>query len=300
MQNQHPRTGKAASPSAARELVAGQRVFDRYYLKRTLGEGGMGVVWLAHDRVLEQPVALKFLAGQFLHDRNEVERLKQETRRNLLLAHPNIVRIHDFVQDGKHAAIAMEYVDGWSLWTMRFDKPRQIFEAGEVAPWLGDLCDALDYAHNRAQIVHRDLKPANFILNSRGQLKVTDFGLSRDLGRKLKPDAGHPRITGTDWYMGPQQWMGEPPAVADDIYALGTSIFELLTGKPPFYEGDIFQQVYGVVPPSMTERLFDFGIEDVAIPFYWEETVAACLEKDPARRPESAREVASRLGVLKA
>ena len=260
----------------------------------------MGVVWQAHDRVLEQPVALKFLADQFLHNRHEVERLKQETRRNLQLAHPNIVRIHDFEQDAEHAAIAMEYVDGWSLWTMRVDKPRQIFEANEVGPWMGDLCDALEYAHNRAQIVHRDLKPANCILNSRGQIKVTDFGLSRDLGRKVKADRGHPNIAGTDWYMGPQQWTGEPPAVADDIYSLGTSIYELLTGRPPFYEGDIFQQVYGVVPPSMTERLFEFGIEDVSIPLNWEETVAACLEKDPARRPESAREVATRLGVLKA
>jgi len=300
MQNNHLRTGKAASAATSPELDVGQRVFDRYYLKRTLGKGGMGTVWLAHDRVLEQPVALKFLAEQFLHNRHEVERLKQETRRNLQLAHPNIVRIRDFEQDAEHAAIAMEYVDGWSLWTMRVDKPRQIFEANEVGSWIGDLCDALDYAHNRAQIVHRDLKPANLILNSRGQVKVTDFGLSRDLGRKVKPDPGHPNITGTDWYMGPQQWTGEPPAVADDIYSLGTSIYELLTGKPPFYEGDIFQQVRDVVPPTMTERLFEFGVDDVSIPLNWEETVAACLEKDPARRPGNSREVATRLGVLKA
>lgn len=299
MQNHPPRHDASRSPTTSRELAVGQRVFDRYYLKRTLGQGGMGTVWLAHDRVLEQPVALKFLADQFLHDHHEIERLKQETRRNLRLAHPHIVRIHDFAQDAHAAAIAMEYVDGWSLWTMRIDKPRQIFEATEVGPWMGDLCDALDYAHNQAQIVHRDLKPANLIVNSRSQVKVTDFGLSRDLGGKLKTDPGHPRIAGTDWYMGPQQWTGEPPAVADDIYSLGTTIYELLTGKPPFYEGDIFQQVYGAVPPSMTERLFDFGIEDVAIPFDWEETVAACLEKDPARRPASAREVAERLGVLK-
>src|SRR5262245_6866383 len=109
-----PHDGKKATPGAgdyARDLVAGQRLFDRYYLKRTLGEGGMGVVWLAHDRVLEQPVALKFLAQQLFQDHQEVERLKHETRRNLKLSHPNIVRIHDFEQDADHAAIAMEYVD---------------------------------------------------------------------------------------------------------------------------------------------------------------------------------------------
>jgi eukaryotic-like serine/threonine-protein kinase len=79
-------------------LAAGQRVFGRYYLTRTLGEGGMGVVWLAHDRVLEQPIALKFLAPHLVEDPHEVERLKTETRRSLKLAHPNIVRIHDFIQ----------------------------------------------------------------------------------------------------------------------------------------------------------------------------------------------------------
>jgi serine/threonine protein kinase len=295
-----PHSGKKATGDNSRELVAGQRVFDRYYLKRTLGEGGMGVVWLAHDRVLEQPVALKFLSPHLFRDHHEVERLKHETRRNLKLSHPNIVRIHDFEQDAEHAAIAMEYVDGWSLWTMRVDKANGVFEVDEIAPWIRQLCEALDYAHHQAHIVHRDLKPANLLLNSRGQVKVTDFGLSRDLRRTAKPDSSHPKIVGTDTYMSPQQWTGEPPAVADDIYSLGVTIYELLTGKPPFYEGDIFQQVYEMVPPGMTERLFAFGMEAISIPLNWEETVAACLEKNAARRPASAREVATRLGILEA
>ena len=115
-------------------FTTGQRVFDRYYLKRTLGEGGMGVVWLAHDRVLEQPIALKFLAQHLLDDRQEIERLKTETRRNLKLAHPNIVRIHDFIQTAQGAAVAMEFVDGWSLWSLKVDKPRQIFPGGGDRP----------------------------------------------------------------------------------------------------------------------------------------------------------------------
>ena len=85
--------------------------------------------------------------------------------------------------------------------------------------------------------------------------------------------------------MSPQQWTGEPPAVADDIYSLGVTIYELLTGKPPFYDGDVFTQLHEVIPPSMTERLFEFGVEDAAIPLLWEETIAACLAKDAARRP---------------
>lgn len=288
----------ARSDNPPNPLAVGQRVFERYYLKRTLGEGGMGVVWLAHDRVLEQPIALKFIAHHLMENQQEVERLKSETRRSLKLSHPNIVRIYDFIQTQQGAAVAMEYVDGWSLWSLRVDKPRQIFTVEEILPWIRDLCDALDYAHNQAGIVHRDIKPANLIVNSRGQLKITDFGLSRELERGPVRDASHPPIVGTDWYMSPQQWTGEPPAVADDVYSLGVTIYELLTGKPPFYEGDVFKQLHEVVPPSMTERLFEFGIHDVVVPLNWEETIAACLEKDAARRPVSIRDVAARLGFV--
>jgi serine/threonine protein kinase len=288
----------ARSDKLMNPLAAGQRVFERYYLKRTLGVGGMGVVWLAHDRVLEQPIALKFIAQHLTQNQQEIDRLKGETRRSLKLSHPNIVRIYDFIQTHQGAAVAMEYVDGWSLWSLRVDKPRQIFTVEEIVPWIRDLCDALHYAHNLAGIVHRDIKPANLIVNSRGQLKVTDFGLSRELRRGPVRDASHPPIVGTDWYMSPQQWTGEPAAVADDIYSLGVTIYELLTSKPPFYEGDVFKQLHEDIPPSMTERLFQFGIHDVVIPLEWEETVAACLEKDTARRPTSIKDVASRLGLV--
>jgi serine/threonine protein kinase len=278
-------------------FTAGQRVFERYYLKRTLGEGGMGVVWLAHDRLLEQPIALKFIAPHLLEDRGELDRLKTETRRSLKLSHPNIVRTHDFIQNAQGVAVAMEYVDGWSLWSLKVDKPGQFFGAEEIAPWIRDLCSALQYAHTEAGIVHRDIKPSNLIINSRGQLKVSDFGLSRELRRGPAHLAVNAPVVGTDWYMSPQQWTGDPPAVADDIYSLGATIYELLTGKPPFYDGDIFAQLHEVVPPSMTDRLFEFGVDNPDVPLIWEETIAACLAKDAARRPVSARDVAARLGL---
>jgi len=284
--------------SKRRVLSAGQRVFDRFYLKRALGDGGMGVIWLAHDRVLEQEVALKFLADHLLHDSLAIERLKHETRRNLKLSHPNIVRIHDFLQDPTGAAIMMEYVEGWSLWAMKVDKPRQIFSVEEVTPWLRELCDALDYAHNQVGIVHRDLNPTNLMLSARGQLKIADFGLARNIRPSPSKDFVDLRVVGTDIYMSPQQWSGEEPTVADDIYSIGVTLYELLTGKPPFYQGNIFDQVYDAVPPTMKERLAELGVDDVEVPIVFEETVAACLSKDPAHRPASVNEIASRLGLI--
>jgi len=207
------------------------------------------------------------------------------------------VRIHDFIQTNQGVAVAMEYVDGWSLWSLKVDKPKHVFGADEIAPWIRDLCSALHYAHTEADLVHRDVKPSNLIINSRGQLKITDFGLSRDLERGPVHAAPNSGVVGTDWYMSPQQWTGDPPAVADDVYSLGVTLYELLTGKPPFFDGDIFQQLHEVIPPSMTDRLFEFGITDTFIPLAWEETVAACLDKDAARRPVSIKEVAARLGL---
>ena len=276
-------------------FTVGQRVFERYYLKRSLGSGGMSTVWLAHDRMTEQPVVLKFLSPHLIADEKEVERLRMEALRSQQFAHPNIVRVHDFMHGGNGVAVAMEYVDGWSLWSMKVDKPGQRFTPEEITPWMRDLCAALEHAH-AAEVVHRDIKPANLILDSRGRLKLADFGLSRSTNPEGF-DTGYYRVVGTDWYMSPQQWTGDPPHVADDIYSLGATMYELLTGKPPFHEGDVFKQLHEVIPPTLTERLVQLGVRKPKIPAAWEETVAACLDKDATRRPVSASEVATKLGL---
>ncbi|MCO5053051.1 MAG: serine/threonine protein kinase [Verrucomicrobiae bacterium] len=276
-------------------FTAGQRVFERYYLKRALGSGGMSVVWLAHDREWERLVVLKFLAAHLLADAREIERLRVEAVRSEQLIHPNIVRVYDFLRDAHGVAVAMEYVDGWSLWSMKVDKPGLRFSREEISPWLRDLGAALTFAH-AAGIVHRDIKPSNLILDSRGRLKLADFGLARSL-RAHDHDPGYHRVIGTDWYMSPQQWTGDAPAVSDDIYSLGVTIYELLTGKPPFHDGDVFQQLHEIIPPTMSERLIQSGVRKPKIPLAWDETVAACLEKEPAHRPANVAEVLTRLQI---
>src|SRR5213593_3494041 len=284
----------------ALDAAGGQIVFGRYKLIKVLGRGGMGIVWLAHDEELERDVALKFLPDLMIQDRALLDQLKHETKRCLELTHPHIVRIHDFVHDERSGCISMEYIDGETLSNLRAEKEQKVFEPDEIATWTSQLCDALDYAHNHAKVVHCDLKPANLMVNQRGDLKVSDFGIARSLGDSASRLTLEQGRSGTLIYMSPQQLNGERCTHLDDIYSLGASIYELLTSKPPFYSGNIDRQICERVAPSMTERRKELDIEPALVPPVWEDTVAACLAKDPSRRPQSAAEVAQRLQLAPA
>ncbi|PYL88586.1 MAG: hypothetical protein DMF16_08090, partial [Verrucomicrobia bacterium] len=179
------RSGDVAE-ATLREYGSGQKLFGRYTLIKILGRGGMGIVWLARDEELEREVALKFLPDLMLADPAALDDLKRETRRSLELTHPHIIRIYDFVHDERSGCISMEYVDGETLSSLRCKKLQQVFEPFELSAWTSQICDALDYAHNRARIIHRDLKPANLMVNRRGDLKVADFGIARTLAESLK------------------------------------------------------------------------------------------------------------------
>jgi serine/threonine protein kinase len=213
----------------------------------------MGVVWRARDQVLGEEVALKFLPDAVRWDPGAYEDLKGETRRARQLTHPNIVRIHDFVEDSGSAAISMELVEGATLTALRLTRPAKVFSPDEIAAWLPQLCAALDYAHGEARVVHRDLKPANLMLTGDGRLKVADFGVARSMADSIT------RVSmmsaGTLVYMSPQQAMGEEPSPADDLYALGATLYELLTGKPPFHTGDVRLQLFQRRPDSIAARL---------------------------------------------
>jgi serine/threonine protein kinase/Tfp pilus assembly protein PilF len=281
--------------ATSREFGGGQKVFGRYTVIKVLGRGGMGIVWLARDEELERDVALKFLPDLMIQDHAVFDQLKRETKRCLELTHPHIVRIHDFIHDERSGCISMEYVDGQTLSNLRSETEHKVFEPDEIAIWTSQLCDALDYAHNHAKIIHCDLKPANLMVNQRGELKVSDFGIARSLTESVSRLTQEQGRSGTLVYMSPQQLNGERSTHLDDIYALGATIYELLTSKPPFYLGNIDRQICERVAPSMTERRKELDIEPALVPQVWEEVVTACLAKDPSRRPQSAAEVAQRL-----
>jgi hypothetical protein len=257
----------------------------------------MGVVWLARDEKLDREVALKFLPEVVKSDRSAMDDLKRETRRALDLTHTHIVRIYDFVEDATTAAIAMEYVPGDTLSNRRLDQPAKVFEAGDVRRWVKQLCEALVYAHEKARIVHRDLKPANLMLDAHGDLKIADFGISRSISDSVSRVSNQAGSSGTLLYMSPQQMMGEEPAVTDDVYSLGATLYELLTGKPPFYTGNVMLQVQTKMPSSIAERRQTLEVSGAPIPAEWDATIAACLAKESAQRPQNVREVAHRLGL---
>ncbi len=279
-------TGTLDPQAAAPTNVAG----GRYSLRRMLGRGGMGIVWLAFDEPLQREVALKFLPSHIRFDAAALAELRRETARSQKLTHPNIVRIHDLHEaENEDAFISMEYVDGPDLGALRLQQSERVLSWSYLEPLLPQLCEALEYAHAEG-IVHRDLKPANVMVEQSGRLKLADFGIARAVTETVSRTSS-PKTSGTLLYMSPQQLEGAPPAVTDDIYGLGAMLYELLSGKPPFHTGDLPHQVRNVLAKPLRAQLREMKLTN-HIPAHVEELVMACLNKSDAQRPQRAREVA--------
>lgn len=276
--------------------AAGDLLFGRYRVVGEIGRGGMGVVLLARDQELNTDVAVKLVPDLIVQDREGLEELKHEVLRGMALTHPNIVRTHGFERDARMAAIIMEFVDGGNFIELKHAHPGGCMDASKLLPWLEQLCPVLDYAHFDIRIAHRDLKPHNLMYSAHGRLKVADFGISSTLNETGTRITMRDASSGTPAYMSPQQVMGERASHLDDIYSLGVTIYELLTGKPPFYQGQILAQVLESTAVPMTLRRDELGVVGKEeIPALWEQTVAACLAKNAADRPQSAGEVLARL-----
>ena len=258
----------------------------------------MGVVWLAQDERLERNVALKFLPDEIGFDPEAEDEMKRETRRCLELTHANIIRIYDFVKDRQAAAISMEYIDGKTLAAVKLERPKRIFEVSDLRAWILQTCQALAYAHDEVGVIHRDLKPANLMVTSRGQIKIADFGIAQSVSDSMGRMTMRRGTSGTLSYMSPQQMNGERSAVTDDVYAMGATLYEFLTSKPPFYSGNISFQVRVMIPPRIGERRDELEIRGESVPADWEETIAACLSKSPEERPATMQELAERLGLI--
>lgn len=203
----------------------------RYRIEGTLGRGAMGVIYRAHDPVIDRRVAIKLVRADLLDgtDRSDyVARFQQEAQAAGRCTHPNIVGVYDYALHEGNPYIAMEYIDGITL--AQVNQRTSRLAIAEAADLAGQMLDALDAAH-RLGVVHRDIKPANIMLTPQNRVKVTDFGISRlDTSRITGPGS----VVGTPSYMSPEQCRGEGVDARSDLFSAGVVLYELITGVRPF------------------------------------------------------------------
>ena len=276
----------AASGSGTEDsrFDAGTLVAGRYRIIGRIGRGGMGEVYRADDLTMGQSVALKFLPPDVARNPRWLERLRSEVRLARTVTDPHVCRVHDLVEHEGESFIAMEYVDGEDLASLlrRIGRlPRD--KAVQLAR---QLCQGLAAAHDQG-VLHRDLKPANVMIDGRGQVRITDFGIAALAGEGLE---GGPRA-GTPAYMAPEVLSGQSAAVRSDIYALGLVLYEMLTGRQAFkaHSLDEYAHLHRETTPVAPAEL----ISDVDASL--SRLVMACLAKDPAERPTTAHAVAAAL-----
>jgi len=267
----------SASPSAILfpTLCTGDLLAGRFRLLRMLGTGSMGLVWLAQDEQLEnEALACKILRPDLGDRRELVSDLKREVLLTRKLRHPNILALHTFWECSDAQFVTMEYVEGLSLAEALVER-RAPFTPTEALPWLRDLASALDYAHEKG-VLHRDVKPANVLLSKDGHVYLADFGIAR-LAQELydAPGTSQP-ATGTIYFMSPEQVSGGPADPRSDLYSLAASMYLLLSGVPPFYEGEVLSQIQ-VRPPSPVATL----------PEAVNRELLRALSKSPAKRHRS-------------
>lgn len=202
-------------------LQAQQLLGARFRLSRTLGRGGMGEVWLAQDLELDEAVALKILRPELVASAPAVDSLRLECRLARRLAHPHIVRLYDLHRLQDRVFVSMEYVEGGDLRRLRGSTWQQLLRL------MLPVVEALSYAHGQG-VVHRDLKPSNVLVDIHEKPRLADFGVGGIAGQSVSVTAG-----GSPYTMSPQQLAGQSPSVADDIYGLGTLLYELLHGRLP-------------------------------------------------------------------
>jgi eukaryotic-like serine/threonine-protein kinase len=256
----------------------------RYRIERTLGYGGMAVVYLAHDEELHRRVAIKVLAEHLAGDDNFRARFLQESKLAGRLSHPNVVQVYDAGETAGSPYIVMEYVPGDTV------AQRGKLSYAEAIPLALQACAGLQHAHS-AGLVHRDVKPANLLVREDDVLKVADFGIAR--AAELTRLTQHGTVLGTAAYLSPEQAAGEEVTAATDIYSLGAVVYELLTGRGPYEFESLAelaaQQTSGVISP-----LRDL---EPAVPEPIEAAVMHALAREPRFRPASAADFAQELAT---
>jgi serine/threonine-protein kinase len=258
-------------------FLPGDVVAGRYRVVGLIGRGGMGEVYRADDLKLGQPVALKFLPEALEKNERRLERFLNEVKLARQVSHPNVCRVYDIGEVHGQHYLSMEYVDGEDLASLTRRIGR--LEHDKAVQIARQICAGLAAIHHRG-MVHRDLKPANVMIDGRGQVRITDFGLA-GLARGISGDEIR---AGTPDYMSPEQLSGKGVSVKSDLYALGLVLYELFTGKPAFRADTLVELKHMQATATPTSPSTLVSNIDPAV----ERVILRCLAKDPAERPASA------------
>ena len=262
----------------------GTLLLDRYRIVALLGRGGMGEVYRATDLKLGQPVAIKFLPEALAEDERALARFRNEVRIARQVSHPNVCRVYDIGEIDGLQFLSMEYVDGEDLGSLLRRIGR--VPADKALEIARKLCAGLAAAHDKG-VLHRDLKPANIMLDGRGNVLITDFGLAVLSGEVADHEIRH----GTPAYMAPEQLAGHEVTAKSDLYSLGLVLYEIFSGKRAFEANSLAELIKlreSSSPVSLTTLVKDI---DPAV----ERVISRCLAPDPRNRPVSALAIAAAL-----
>ena len=272
------------SASSSDELVHIGETYGPYRVLRMIGEGGMGRVFLAEDMRLGRYVALKSLAGQWLGSPDARRRLLKEARTAAALTHPHIATLYDVLEDPRYLLLVMEYVEGRTAGAIAAEGRIPLSQAVRLTI---QICEALIYAHDRG-IIHCDLKPSNVQVSPDGTAKVLDFGLAHAKYERDGDSAtSRGPLVGTPPYMPPERLLTGVLSVSGDIYSLGATLFEMVTGRRPFEETD-FATLTGAIVGTAAPTVSSIVPESLAS---LDKVVARALEKYPNRRYQTASEL---------
>ena len=263
-------------------LSKGQKINERYEILKTIGEGGMANVYLAHDTILDRDVAIKVLRGDLENDEKFIRRFQREAKSVSDLTSPNIVSVYDVgEEDGQHY-IVMEYIDGKTL--KQLVQKRGALTVLEVVDIMTQLTDGLAQAHD-AYIIHRDIKPQNIMILDNGMIKITDFGIAMSMnGTQLTQTNS---VMGSVHYLPPEQASGKGATIKSDIYSAGILMYELLTGSVPF-KGD---NAVEIALKQMKEKIPSIRKQNPLIPQSVENIVLKATAKNPKNRYDNIREM---------
>lgn len=262
-------------------------IIGSYKIISKLGEGGMGAVYKALDLKLERFVALKILSAQTAQSAQFIERFKREARNQAKLNHPNIIPVYGFIDEQGYLGIAMECVDGETLEQI-IDRKGSL-ELGEALDILQQILRGVGYAHQKG-FIHRDIKPSNVMMDADGVAKIMDFGISKSIYEKGITKTG--TKIGTLLYMSPEQINAEEPTRQSDIYSIGITFYEMLSGLTPFESGTEYEIMQGHLKKPVPK----LSATIPGLPPMIDKIIAKALEKDQAKRFSSCDEFLQEIG----